>query len=395
MEDNTAPITLRGLTWGHRRAIDPLMASARHYAAAHPGVNVDWAVRPLSAFEHQPLAELADRYDFIVLDHPFTGSIAASGLFLPVDAALERVPGGQDPASYVGASLASYQLHGRTWALPVDGATMHAVYRADLLAGIDAEPPVEWAQVVRLGQALRRRGQWLGMALGGHHGLLALGSLMANLGAPWAGRDGLRISLDAAALAAALDHLEEAAAYAAPEGKDWNAIALHDEMQRRDDIVYCPVVYGYAAHGAATEPVRLSFAAFPGVAAPHCAGTLLGGAGVGLSAMTQAPQAALDYLAHLAHPHTQHMFAHHNGQPARIEAWSLARSEDPFNGYFRAVRETLQSASVRPRFAGYGQWEREAGTLLGRRLRKEASKADFCEGMRRLTDSVNAASGAR
>jgi multiple sugar transport system substrate-binding protein len=74
------------------------------------------------------VAELARRYDLIVLDHPFAGQIAASGCLLPLD----DLVAGQD-AAFIGPSLVSYRLVGHIWALPIDAACRIAAYRPDLL----------------------------------------------------------------------------------------------------------------------------------------------------------------------------------------------------------------------------------------------------------------------
>lgn len=71
-------VRLRGMTWDHRRAIDPLLATQAMFAGAHPGIEVEWSSRPLHGFEFTPVAELAKSYDMIILDHPFCGDIAAS-----------------------------------------------------------------------------------------------------------------------------------------------------------------------------------------------------------------------------------------------------------------------------------------------------------------------------
>ena len=50
---------IRGMAWGHRRALDPLIAAAAAYERDHPDVRVVWDERPLQGFEFTPVAELA------------------------------------------------------------------------------------------------------------------------------------------------------------------------------------------------------------------------------------------------------------------------------------------------------------------------------------------------
>jgi len=63
-------VELRGIGWDHPRCMAPLRACAEAWAAAHPAVALAWEARPLSAFEDQPLEQLAASYDLLAIDHP-------------------------------------------------------------------------------------------------------------------------------------------------------------------------------------------------------------------------------------------------------------------------------------------------------------------------------------
>jgi len=360
---------LRGVTWGHRRAIDPLVTATEAYERTFGRVGADWSVRDLKAFEHQPLAEAVADCDLLVFDHPFIGEIAGSGLFRPVDDCVAA-----DDDAFAGPSLATYRWHGQLWGAPVDAATMNAIYRDDLLRQVDHEIPQKWQDVIALGDRLRRKGLWLGLANGDHHGFLAAGTLMHNAGASWGGgSDGLVIDRDA--LGEALSALAEANAFAPPECLGMNSIALHDAMTSRDDIAYCPMTYGYATYGEADFGVRrLSFGPSPGRVAPYEAGTLIGGAAIGITAHCRDVEAAKAFVGWLVSPDAQlGIFAQHHGQPAIEAAWIDPAIDRRFNGYFSAVHSTLRSAAVRPRFRGFGRFERVAGQIVGRFLGGETT----------------------
>ncbi len=100
-----ANIVLQGLTWDHRRAIDPLLATMPGFRAKWSEVDIVWTPRPLHAFEFAPVPELARQFDLIVLDHPFMGDIAASGCLEPLDGLINA----ETDASFVGPSLESYR----------------------------------------------------------------------------------------------------------------------------------------------------------------------------------------------------------------------------------------------------------------------------------------------
>lgn len=156
-----ARITLRGITWGHRRAIDPLLATLPEFSRTHPEITVDWSSRSLHGFEFAPVEELARNYDLIILDHPFAGEIAEGRCLRPLDELLDPTSTG----AFVGRSLDSYRYEGHLWAMPVDAACQVAVARPDLLARLDRPAPRDWPEVTALGRHARDRGLWLAIGL--------------------------------------------------------------------------------------------------------------------------------------------------------------------------------------------------------------------------------------
>ena len=84
-EEEPFVIELRGSTWDHTRGYAPLPATAEAYSAAHPDVRIVWEKRTLRDFAEMSLPQLAQRYDLIVLDHPWIGACVAAGSLLPLD----------------------------------------------------------------------------------------------------------------------------------------------------------------------------------------------------------------------------------------------------------------------------------------------------------------------
>src|SRR4051812_43440503 len=109
------------MTWDHSRGYDPLAAAAAEWEA-RTGQAIAWDRRSLQDFESYPVAELARRYDLIVIDHPHVGQVAASGCLLALDEAIDSVALAGIAAGSVGGSYESYTLDGHQWALPVDAA---------------------------------------------------------------------------------------------------------------------------------------------------------------------------------------------------------------------------------------------------------------------------------
>jgi hypothetical protein len=73
----------RGLTWDHPRGYRALEAAAQDIAPGQ-GLSILWDRHSLEGFEAAPIAELAEHYDLIVLDHPHVGEAVAQDCLLPM-----------------------------------------------------------------------------------------------------------------------------------------------------------------------------------------------------------------------------------------------------------------------------------------------------------------------
>lgn len=372
-------VRLRGMTWDHRRAIDPLRATQAMFAAAHPGIEIEWSARPLHGFEFTPVAELAKSYDMIILDHPFCGDIAASGCLLPVD---EILADARD--AFVGPSRETYVYAGKTWAVPVDAACQVAVSRPDLMARLGARIPENWAGLLELGRQTSQRNMKLAIGLRGVHSLMTFFTLCANLGRPCATRPTEPL-VELATAQEALEQMRALLVLCPREVLDWNSIELHDAMVARDDLAFCPAVYCYATYAEADQRRPLRFHDFPGPHGPR--GSTIGGTGLGISAHCANPEAALTYARFAAAAATQRAFAAHHGQPARIEVWRDSTLDVRFGGCYGATQRTMEQCWIRPRFAGYLGFQAKAGPLIERHLRGEIAERDLLDRLQKLFES--------
>jgi multiple sugar transport system substrate-binding protein len=373
-------IRLRGMTWDHRRAVDPLLATQAMFAKTHPGIAIEWSTRPLHGFEFTPIAELARSFDMVILDHPFCGDIAASQCLLPVDEILKTEP----RQAFVGPSLQTYVYAGKTWAVPVDAACQVAVSRPDLMARLAARAPNDWAQLLELGSSAARHGLKLAIGLRGVHSLMTFFTLCANAGRPCATSPDQSFA-DPDAAQAALEQMRALLSLCPKEALDWNSIDLHDVMVARDDLIFCPAVYCYATYAEADQRRALRFHDFPGPCGPR--GSTIGGTGLGISAHCAHPELAMAFARHAASAETQRGFAQHHGQPARIEAWRDGAIDARFGGCYSATLRTMEQCWIRPRFAGYLGFQAKAGTLIERHLRGDIAQRELLDHLQREFES--------
>jgi multiple sugar transport system substrate-binding protein len=367
---------LKGLSWGHRRASGALAALTTAFNRQYPDVDLVWQDRTLAGFEHHDLGDVAAAYDLIIYDHPFSGDIARRQLFLPLDNALGDLA---SSGRFVAHNLELYLYDGIQWGIPIDAASQHALVRHDVMESLGEVIPRNWEAVLALGHRLRARGLYLGSAFIKPHGGLIVAALMANQGAPWWDAERQDLRVDETVLRRALRQVNELATLCPPEALQWDAIELHEAMVARDDIVYASCVYGYATYGEADQRKRLGFAPFAGAQAPYEAGTAIGGTGIAVSAQTSEPGAALDFIRFLASDLAQNeIIPANHGQPALVVAWDNPQWDEAYNGYFTAVRSSLDQASVRPRIPNYIPFQNRVGMLVSEYLEGRMTDDEVC-----------------
>lgn len=351
-------LRLRGITWNHSRAFPPLVAASQRYEELHPSIRISWEKRTLDEFGHASLADLARSYDLLIIDHPMLGEVHRDGTVLNLKPHLE--PGAiaklQDDA--LGACLESYWYEGCLYALPVDAAAPAASYRPDLLERIGKVPPESWDQLIELA----------------HTGTVCMPGFPADLFLNFLGmcssRGGLIESedrfLDPACASLCLEELRELASFMPQAIYSMNPIDIYEAMSSSDHFSYCPFAYtysnysrpGFAAHALLfSNPVSLR--------GGTRLRTILGGTGIAVSAQCAAAAQAIDYCLFVAGRECQsHIYGLCGGQPGSKSAWQDPLLNRASNGFFERTMASIEAAHVRPRYAGYIELQRSAGTII-------------------------------
>ncbi len=364
--------TLKGLGWGHTRAMGPLTVTAQVFADLRPGFRLNWDARSLWAFGEAPPDEFTD-YDLVVLDHPMIGLAAEHGLLLPLDDCISAEWLAAHLAQGVGGSSATYVHNGHQWAVAIDAACTVAAARGDLLVEANLERPRAWNDVLRLARETGR----VAVPLAQVDALSLFLTLCANQGdAPLQADRGCVVSSDIGLLA--LEQLEHLLSVVDPRCLDMNPIAVLNWMSSTDDILYCPHAYGYSNYSRNGYASRiLTFHDLPGPGeAPH-RGAVLGGAGLAITSACERRTEALDYLRWVAGEtcqQTTYVFA--GGQPANTAAWEDATANAITGNFFTNTRATLEAAYIRPRHYGMPSFQVGAGEAIRRFLKKQGSAAE-------------------
>jgi len=236
-----ASVALRGMAWDHPRARDPLEAITEHWTRKS-GVSVKWDARPLKDFEDQPLEELATTYDLVLIDYPFMGVAASSGLIVPVDDWVDAAYLADQAAHSVGPSYASYTWEGKQWALAIDAACQVSAVREDLLLAPGTLPRT-WDEVARLAADRRFPARSIAIPLNPNHAYCAFLSAGIGLAGPGFWPSGGHVQQ--AAATEALEFLRRLARDLHPLSQSEDPIGISDRMNGTDEIIYVPLMFGY------------------------------------------------------------------------------------------------------------------------------------------------------
>jgi multiple sugar transport system substrate-binding protein len=363
-------VLLQGITWNHTRGYLPMVATAQRFGELQPEVEIHWDKRSLQQFADWPIERLAEKYDLLVIDHPFVGHAAAHDVLLPLDHYLPRAFLDDQAANSVGASHPSYIFGGHQWALSIDAATPVSGYRRDLLerAGMSA-PPRTWDELLEAA----RRGLVAIPAIG-IDSLMNFYMLVLALEGGLFERDD-RVVTDEATGVRALEMLKQLADLCGPESLSSNPIAVWNRLAESDTVALCPFAYGYSNYarpGYASH--TLEFGGLPHTDSGQPLRSVLGGAGLAISsrATGAARQAALEYCAYVAGADCQRtLYFESGGQPGHRAAWTSDQVNRRCGAYFRNTLPTLDQAWLRPRYDGYLHFQDHAGPVVHAFLRAE------------------------
>lgn len=360
---------LRGITWNHTRGYVPMVATAQRFSELCPDIEVRWEKRSLQQFADWPIQKLAEHYDLLVIDHPFSGYAAAQDVLLPLDSVLPAPFLAGQAANSVGASHASYDYGGHQWALAIDAATPVCGFRPDLLDRAGAVPPRTWEEL----EELAGRGLVVVPAIG-IDSLMNFYMLCGALGEePFRSVDAVvsaPTGLRALRMLASLVHRCDPACLRRNPIATWDYLASDQTV-----AALCPFAYGYSNYarpGYAAHP--LDFGPLIRTAQDQPFSSTLGGAGLAISARCARVEAAAAYCLYTASPDCQRtLYFDSGGQPGHRQAWLDAEVNRRCRGYFARTLETLDQAWLRPRYSGYLHFQDTASIVVHRFLLGQAT----------------------
>lgn len=323
----------------------------------HPNVEITWEKRSLQEFADYPINKLAEKYDLLVIDHPWAGFAAEKGVLVGLENELPAEYLKDQADNSVGKSYESYTFNDFQSALVIDAAAPIATYRPDLFTQEQRERPTTWEDVLEL--AKEQKIAYAGIPL---NSLMDFYMLARTLGGELFNGE---IVVDEDIGIKSLEYLRELGSYCPKEIFDWDPINVNEAMASRDDIYYCPFAYGYSNYSRdgygkniilATDLVELNGQKLI---------STLGGTGLAISNKCESLTTAVDYAAFTASPEIQStLFFDSGGQPGHRAAWVNDEVNRRSHNYFKETLSTLDRAYLRPRYSGYFHFQDNGGDYV-------------------------------
>lgn len=372
-------IILKGITWGHSRGFTPLMAYAQKFGELYPDVEVVWEKRTLQEFADFPVEKLAEKYDLLIIDHPWVGCAAATECVLPLEKYLSNEYLTDQLQNTVGNSHLSYNYNGHQWAVAIDAAVPAASYRTDLFEKNGREIPASWDDVI----ALAKEGKVAVPAVPIDLLMNFYTFCIANGEEPFLNDEEV---IDEATGIAALQTMKQLYSITDKKMFNYNPIAIAELMTKTDDYWYCPFAYCYSNYS------RVGFAknilTYDNLVSyknnEKLRGTI-GGTGLAVSAFTKNRQYAIQFVTEIASPKCQsNFYVEHGGQPGHMAAWKSENANRLCNDFFKNILPVMENGYERPRYNGYLFFQDHAGKPLQEYLKGNTNGRKVLQEMNEL-----------
>lgn len=353
------PIVLKGITWDHSRGYCPKVATAQRFSELHPHIKIEWSKRSLQGFADEHIDVLAQQYDLLIIDHPWAGYAADTGIIIPFNKYLPEAFIQDQQQQSVGKSCESYNFGGDLYALPVDTATPVASSRPDLLEKAGEKVPETWEDLLRL--AKKGLVTMPGIPIDTLMNFYMFCNVLGE--EPFKTDDYV---VNNAVGIEALKMMKRLTDLLNPEFFNWNPIKVYEALTSRNDYAYCPWAYGYtnyARDGYASK--KLQFHDIIKNNEGKDFQSTLGGAGLAISASSKHIDAAVAYAEFIASPETQkRLYFDNGGQPGHRSAWLDAHTNALSSQFFQSTLKTHDNAFLRPRYNGYLHFQDNAGDYV-------------------------------
>ena len=371
-------VKLRGITWEHPRGYGSVHGSSPLYSKIKPDVEVEWQFRSLQEFADRSIEELSGEFDLLVIDHPHIPLAAEDEVFAPfVDPQFQGALATLQSQS-VGKSFESYVHNHKVWALPIDAA---AQVSASRISEVN-DHPLNWNEVREL--AKQGRVAWPLKPIDAFSSFITIAS---NFGHPPMTEKG--IFLDRESSLKILDFMHDLVQYIPSSNFAMNPIEVADLLSSDSQWIYSPLLFGYTNYSRPHfRRNLLRYRNIP-LGPKGISGSLLGGAGIAVSAQSRSILKAQEFALWIASAEVQRtIYFDAGGQPGNALAWADPRLNSLTENFFIGTRDTLEQAYLRPRHRKFIEVQDQISVLVTQCLTKEITDSEFVTNSNRIFESL-------
>jgi multiple sugar transport system substrate-binding protein len=311
----------------------------------------------LLAFGDQPLNEFYKEFDLIILDHPHVPDAVVANTIIPFDDLLTADELLDLSNSSVGPSHDSYIYRGKQWALAIDAAAQVSACRPDLIES----PPRLWDEVLSIGKEGKLLWPYKPV-----DAFCSFATLMSQFGAPLCSSDDF---IEKESAERVINFMIELSRVVPSFCATSNPIDIAERLSQDSEYAIGVCMFGYSNYSRRNfRKNLLKFSQIPSFDG-QARGSILGGAGIGISSASRNPQDAARAAFALCSQEIQTgKYLMGGGQPGHLSVWKNQAANALTADFFANTLSTLNGAWVRPRILGWPELQFSVGNLLARIL---------------------------
>lgn len=368
---------LKGITWDHPRGYDSIVAASEVFHNQNDEIRVNWDIRSLKEFGDLPISNLIDKYDLLMIDHPFVGEAHEQNLLLPLQDVMSAVFLIEQSTSHISECYSSYTYNNHQYAIPIDAAAQFSAYNK--LSISTSSIPQNWSDYLHEIKNLRFRNKvvWPLCPTDLWCSFFTLAAQIGNQKAEDVfNQDGLNLEIGRESF----EYLKQLIEPLREQCWSLNPIGALDLLSKGQNYGFSPLLFGYSNYGRkGMGNVRflnvLNLPNQPPI-------SLMGGVGIAVSSKTKFKDEIATYLSFIMKDSViAESYFNSGGQPSLESVWNSDEHNRKTSNFFSNTKDTISNAYIRPRIPGFNSFQEQASLFIHEHFRSA--------NMITLVDSVN------
>ncbi|MGD9328645.1 MAG: extracellular solute-binding protein [Cyclobacteriaceae bacterium] len=356
-------IKLRGLTWDHPRGYDSVVAATTAFEKVRPDIQVIWRKRSLKEFGDQPLQEIVEEFDLLMIDHPFVGEAHQNQLLTRLELILPKNYLSEQSDLHIGKTYLSYNYHNHQYAIPIDAAAQFSAFNDISISR--HEIPKTWDQFTEMMSqtSFSEKVIWPLCPTDFWCSFL-------TISAQYAGKDKKVFNssgIDPDFALKTLILLKTATENLPKESWKLNPIQGL-ELMKKGRYSFAPLLFGYISYSQKASPLQFSNALAIDSQIPV---SLLGGVGLAISAYARNKKECAEFMQFFLRDEIlSGCYFENNGQPSLLSSWNSGVLNKESKNFFAHTMASMNNAFVRPRIPGFNKFQESAARYLHENFRR-------------------------